>query len=557
MEKSMLVRNGFTLLAVSCVVAALAGCGGSANFAVPPPTGSFTNSNLTGTYVFSFSGYDVGYENGSFFAVAGTLTANGSGELTGGTIDVVDPSLGEALGTAYSMSRLPVSGTYNVTPDGRGSGVINFTVNGSDIQFGLDFVLTSGSHGLITRFDSNGSGSGTIDLEASGVTQSALSGSWALGLNGVDSSTFNSLSAAGALTLEGNGNVTSGIEDFNDNGSSSNLQALTLTGTVSVGAPGAAQLSTNAPAFGTLRFDVWPIDSTHMKLIETDSRAYLEGDAFVSTGQTAFPAGQLAFTFSGEDTEQGSFAAGGLLSSDGASTITGGLEDVNDEGDVGQASSINGSFSSSGPRTTLTLNGIYNGSFPNFALASGNYTFAAYPFNGGAMLLEIDNGGGTALGISGGNLYLQSATSLASSEGYGLNLSGANANGEVDMISEFTAASNTMSGLYDANNSGLLVSDASLGTGTWSVASNGRGTVSFPGLQTNGNSLIGALNLTFYVVDSSTVVFLETDTNQLATGAFLLQNATTASPAVESRFMLVHPGTTASRAVHFRGQGSQ
>jgi hypothetical protein len=82
-----------------------------------------------------------------------------------------------------------------------------------------------------------------------------------------------------------------------------------------------------------------------------------------------------------------------------------------------------------------------------------------------------------------------------------------------------------MTGLYDVNNSGRLVSDLNLGTGTYSVSSNGRGTLSFPDIQTNDNSMIGALNLTFCVVDSSTVVFLETDGNQLSTGRFQIQNA--------------------------------
>ena len=120
------------------------------------------------------------------------------------------------------------------------------------------------------------------------------------------------------------------------------------------------------------------------------------------------------------------------------------------------------------------------------------------------MLLEIDNGAGNSTGISEGNIYAQSATSLTSSQGYGLNLSGVNNNGETDWISEFTATSNNMTGLYDANNFGLIASDLNLGTGSYSLSSNGRGTVSFPGLQTNGNSLISALNLNFYVVDSST-----------------------------------------------------
>lgn len=545
----MSLRRSAVLLALSLGIGALAGCGSSSNVATPPPGGAFSNSNLDGTYIFSFSGYDVGFGNGSYFAVAGSLTADGSGSFTGGTLDVSDPSLGAALRTSSALTRLPVSGSYTVTADGRGSGTLTFTVNGSQVQFGLDFVLTSGSHGLITRFDNDGSGSGSIDLQSTSVAQSALQGSYAFGLYGVDGSSINALSTAGSFTLDANGKVTSGLEDLNDNGNSAGYQALPLQGTVQVGSPGPAQLTTDAGAFGTLHFDVWAIDSTHLKLIETDAAAFLEGDAYLSTGHTTLPSGQLVFTLNGEDTQQGSFATAGLLSSDGAGHITAGLEDVNDEGSVAEASSVTGSFSASGPRTVLTLDGIYNGSFPNFTLGTGSYTFAAYPFNGGAMMVEIDHGANSTFGISVGNLYVQSATSFSPSQGYGLNLSGSNSNGEVDTIAQFTASGNNLTGLYDANNSGFLVENANLGTGTYSVASNGRGTVSFPNLETNNNSMIGALNLTFYVVDSSTVVFLETDSNQLASGAFELQNAAATDAAAQTRFMAVRPITSAARVL--------
>jgi hypothetical protein len=535
----MSASKKLALLAISLLATVLAACGSSndaSNQAVAPPSGAFSNSNLNGTYVFSFTGSDRTNGYNSFFAIVGTLTANGSGAFTSGSIDIADPALGAVLQTANVFSRLPTSGNYSVTADGRGSGTISVTINGSDVQFGLDFVLTSTSHGMISRFDGNGTGSGTIDLQTSNVEQSALQGSYAFGFTGVDSTLQNSLSTVGAFTLDGNGNITSGVEDFNNNGDSSNLQDLAVQGTVIDGPTQSAQLTTSAAGFGTLHFDVWAIDPTHLKFIETDSTAYLEGDAYVSTGQTSFPAGPLVLTLSGEDTAQGSFSAGGLLTSDGSSSITGGLEDVNDSGYVAQAPSINGTFTANGARTVLTLNGIYNGYWLNNAAGTGNYTFAAYPYVGGVMLMEIDNGSGSTLGISAGNLYGQSATALAASQGYGLNLTGFNSSGEVDLIAELTTTSDTMSGLYDVNNFGWLLTDAGLGSGSYAVSSNGRGTAQFATLQTGAGSLISALNLTYYVIDGSTAVFSETDDNQNATGTLALQGASGAAPAALARF---------------------
>jgi hypothetical protein len=74
-------------------------------------------------------------------------------------------------------------------------------------------------------------------------------------------------------------------------------------------------------------------------------------------------------------------------------------------------------------------------------------------------------------------MYIQTATSIPQTQGYGLNLSGVNGNGEVDLISEFsTNTTNNMTGLYDVNNFGWTMSGFNLGSGSYSIDSNGRGT---------------------------------------------------------------------------------
>lgn len=520
------VRAAIVISFLLATTATLQGCGSSDaapdNPPAAPPSGAFSNASLNGAYVVSFSGTDISGGNESFFALAGTLTANGSGAFTAGTLDLIDPALGSTLGTSYTLGHLAASGTYAITADGRGSGSISITINGTPIQMGMDFALASPAHGLISRFDSSGSGSGTLD-EAPGVSQAALAGSYAFSLGGLDATLGNYLNSVGAVTLDDNGNVTSGVQDFSDNGDATNLQDLPVQGSLAVGTPGSAQLTTSAASFGTLHFDAWIIDATHIKLIETDSTAYLAGDAFVSTGATAFPTGPLVFSLSGEDTAQAPFFAAGLLTSDGSSHITGGLEDVNDEGVVAQSPSVTGTFTSNGPRTTLTLNGIYNGYLAGDSPATGNYTFAAYPYTGGIALLEIDNGAGTSLGDCGGNGFVQTATSLSSTQGYVLNLSGGNVGGEVDMIAELTPSGVDPSGIYDANNLGLSIFDASLGASAYTASPNGTGTIQFPDLQTTDNSYIGALDLTYFVIDGSSAVFLETDSDQAATGTLLLQ----------------------------------
>jgi hypothetical protein len=505
-------------LAISALLFLAACGGGSSNSSTPPPTGGFTNSSFNGTYVFSFSGTDA--LNGTFFAMAGTIVANGNGGVTG-TVDIVDPAYGALLSQTLGSG----SG-YSVTSDGRGRGAM--ATSGAAGTIGFDFVLTSSSHGLITRFDNNGTGSGTIDLQSSSVTQGSLA-SYAFSLSGVDSSS-NAFGAVGNFTLDSTGTITTGLEDFNDN-KNPLTGGLTLSGSVilgAAGAPGSATLSAAGSPYGTT-FDVWPIDSTHLKLIETDGQEITVGDAF--TQQNTIPAGQLVYTMSGLDSSLGLLAAGGFMTYDGSNIISNGLEDINDSGSIAQSLTVSGTLTApvaGNGRYQLVLNSFYNG----VNGGTGSYTFTAYPSASGILLLETDN-----LGISAGTAMVQSATTFAASQGYGLNLTGANSNGtsgeEVDEIAEFTANTGgaLSNGLIDENNQGALNFDQQLGpSGTYSFDSGatGRGVLAYPATHT---TLIGTLNLAFYVANSSTILTIEGDSGQVGIGVFEPQS-TPASAAL-------------------------
>jgi hypothetical protein len=502
----MSVRNAIVLLLALSTLALLVACGGySAPKVVPPPSGSFSNSSLNGTYVFSAAGTDFTVTPPAFFAIAGTIVANGSGSLTGGSFDFIEPGLGVSPGNSVS------GGTYLLTADGRGTA----TLPGN---LGVDFVLTSASHGLITRFDNSGTGSGTLDLQG---TQTAPSGSYSFSVAGSDS-IGNPFNSVGSFTVTGS-TITAGFQDFNDHytiASETGLTNLALSGALVVGSAG-TQLTTTSPfgVSGTLSFDVFEIDSTHLKFIETDGVDFLAGDAF--TQQTSMPpAGQLVFTMGGFDVNGFFLAAGGYLTSDGVSQITTGLEDINDDGSVGQATPTLSNFASTGGgRFTLTLNGILNGTS-----STGSYTFAAYPtVNGGIQLLEIDGSG-----ITSGAAYAQTSTSLATPQGYALNLSGADltAGTEVDEIGEFTAQNGVVTGIADINDGGVLSFKQSLGsnsTYTLDSPATGRGEIS-----------TAQFGLVFYVIDGANVIFIETDSNPVALGTFQLQTTPVAGAAQTS-----------------------
>jgi hypothetical protein len=517
----MSVRTTIVLLLALSTLAFLVGCGSSSPKAVPPPSGGFNNSNFSGTYVFSSTGSDG---SGAFLTVVGDLVANGTGGITGGTFDLADGITGVSTNNAIT------SGSYRVTADGRGLATLKTA--GGPITF--DFVLTSNSHGLVTEFDGNGTGSGTLDLQPAAVAQTALAGSYSFSISGVGSSNV-SYATVGSITLDASGTATAGVEDINNGGSATTNQAISTSSSILVGsgtAPGTAHIAAGAGT--SYAFDVYAIDSTHFKLIETDGQLFLSGDAF--TQGTSIPSGQFVYTMAGSNNSNVAIGAVPLFSggyfTNTSGTITAGLQDFNDGGTVSASgiTGITGSITApAGGRSQLSFTGFVNGAAND---VPGNYTFAAYPFsaNGiaGLQLLEIDG-----LGVTSGAAFVQTNTTLASGQGYGMNLSGINSgNGfgsfEEDDIAEFVTTSSGFTGIVDLNDQGNITPGKSL-SGTYTAPSSGRGTATSNFF--NGN---------FYVINGSTLLFLETDSNQVGLGVIEQQGSSASPGAAQSAVSMLH-----------------
>src|SRR5580698_872672 len=230
----MSLRNRFLLPLALSALAVLAGCGSNSTPPTPPPSGGFSNGNLSGTYVFSTTGTDN--ISGSLITIVGEFSANGSGGITGGTFDALDPNFTSII----SFQPISSNSVYKVTADGRGTATLGTNSGLGTIT--LDYVLSNSSHGLVTEFDGNGTGSGTLDLQTV-ITQSQLT-AYAFSLSGIDSN-GNPLTTAGAFSLNGSTGITGGVEDFNDFGFL--YSNLGLGGTVTLnsdGATGTADLST-------------------------------------------------------------------------------------------------------------------------------------------------------------------------------------------------------------------------------------------------------------------------------------------------------------------------
>ena len=396
--------------------------------------------------------------------------------------------------------------------------------------------------------DSNGTGSGTIDLQ-SAITQSQLAGSYAFAFSGTSANGATPIATVGAFTLDSTGAVSTGQEDVNNAGAYSGAPSQILTGSaVTLGTtPATATIASSAGTSYT--FDVYPIDSGHLKFIENDSQLLVSGDVY--TQGSSIPTGQLVFTLVGEDTVKVTgdlpitlpFDSGGWLTNSQSPLSTPDLRTLtNSAGTVDQATSVSGSFSAvSGARSVLSLSGFVNGTAND---VPGDYSFAAYPFTfsgggTGIQLLEIDG-----LGITSGVAYAQTSTTLTASQGYGLNLSALTLNElsktvgtiEEDAIAEFTTTTSGLSGLIDFNYLGPF--DQTL-TGSFPAPVDNKG---------RGTATTNYFDFDYYVVNSSTFLLLVTnDTTPVGTGIFELQNPAD-SPGAGPGVSPLHPSFHAHAA---------
>jgi hypothetical protein len=166
----------------------------------------FSNASLQGHYAMRYRGLD----QGALFGVA-SFEADGSGTIPGGWMSFYQS-------TAPPAS-VPVTGTYTVKPDGRGSATLHLQQGGQSLQFPIQFALTSNSSGRVIGFDDTGTGWGNLDLQTGLSAPVDLSGTYVLSLDGFNNSgSIQPVAMAGMFTASG-GTISSGIADINSDGS--------------------------------------------------------------------------------------------------------------------------------------------------------------------------------------------------------------------------------------------------------------------------------------------------------------------------------------------------
>ena len=185
---------------------------------------SFSTSQLSGGYSFTLTGYSS--VEGDFASWGGIFTANGAGNLTGGTFD-------ENFGGGAGYGSVLFSGTYSA-PDANGRGIITLSSSpdtpgpcGAAQQPGCTqyvYYMVSPQVIRLTALTNTANaantgsafGQGSLATAANDAN-AALTGNFIFSEFGFTSNANGGEqgSAAGQFTTDGHGNITGGVMDLN------------------------------------------------------------------------------------------------------------------------------------------------------------------------------------------------------------------------------------------------------------------------------------------------------------------------------------------------------
>ena len=257
-------------LAVSAVTLALTACGNnSSSTSTTSTTATLMTSDLSGAYVFTVKGTDP---NDGDYAIAGTFTADGKGNITGGVADynlggaATDNITSGSSTIAFSVgtgidANVPLTGTYT---SANGIATINLTDGGSINESYFVPIIKTGT-AVLTRYD--GTGSGTLYAP---VASTAPAGTYTVALSGEGD---NTVTATANFVAAATGTFSGGTETYTDGNN-----AFTYPSISGFLYPKQANGRGQA-AIGGNSFSYYMATANQVVLLGLDDRALLSGTA--------------------------------------------------------------------------------------------------------------------------------------------------------------------------------------------------------------------------------------------------------------------------------------
>jgi hypothetical protein len=301
----------------------------------------------------------------------------------------------------------------------------------------------------------------------------------------------NSYGIVGVVSIDSNGNVLGGEQDYNDAfgitspqpaGDSITGGALAVDATTGQGSLTLITNNTSVGLSGTESFGVQFVNAKHALINQFDTSATSSGSLDVQTPATI--SGGYAFTLSGVDTSYFGQGFGGVFTVSGTD-ITSGTFDVNDNGNVIPSTSLTGTISAPDAMGRGTINS------PPLGIPLNYYVVGPETLR----LLGVDPADlavGSAFGQGSASF---SSTSLGASVfGFQSNIWSAVPNAAAGMLTTNTS-SGTFQGVADDDEFGTLIT-ASVISGTYTIFPTGYGTMQ---ITNAGLGNVAAMN--FYMVD--------------------------------------------------------
>ncbi len=338
----------------------------------------------------------------------------------------------------------------------------------------------------------------TISIVAIG-SNTVLNGTYVFQVQGVD--TNGGYVAVGTITADGNGNITSGEQDYADE----TLQAGPdqLTGSYSIGPDGRGSVTlavsnTALPHNGVETFSLAVTSTTHAFIIQFDATATSTGTLDAQPAGVAVAgsiAGPYAFTLGGSDiAAQVPMASGGIATLNaGSGLLTNGSFFENDGGVVSSAA-----FSG----TVTAPDAFGRGTITT----GGGFHYVYYLVQSEVLRLVQEDvpsfvAGGTMVGQGpAGSTPIFSNASLTGN--YVFSDAGGSVLGSMALVGQFTAngTGGFTAGFADLNEGGSNSSGSIAALSSYTIAADGTGNLTLPGA-------LGATQ------DVASLIFFATDPN--------------------------------------------
>src|SRR5258707_9929144 len=333
----------------------------SATITVTAPTPAPADlAKLTGPYAFLFNGGD----SGGAVVIAGSFTADGSGNITGGLEDISRVS-----GVSTSVS---FTGTYTVGAGANNLGSMTLTSTTPAVTSTFGFALGGLDMGVATKgrfegtFERAGAdGVGQLEKQdPAGFSAAAVSGSYVLGFEGVND-TGGRFVVAGRFDANGVGALTNGQVDANSAGTLINKASMTGAYTVAASARGTAALAITG-VINPVNVRFYVVSRKKLCSMQTDARSATVKGILSGTIQEQSGGPFVVSSLSGKAVValQGESGTGksvlvGQATANGAGSLSG-VTDQNDAGVIVLNQTFSGTYSVDADglgRGTLTITG--------------------------------------------------------------------------------------------------------------------------------------------------------------------------------------------------------